>query len=44
MNTFGSSAESLRPVILHARTQMNGPGELDQVVQAVEKLRMALLR
>lgn len=39
MNEFGRSVESLRPILIHARTQMNNAENIQHVVDAVYKLR-----
>ncbi len=42
MQSFGRSVESLRPVLLHAKTRMNTPEHLAEVVRCVGVLRSAL--
>lgn len=42
MYEFGRSVESVRPVLLHARNNMNEEGNLEQVMEAIEVLRREL--
>lgn len=42
MNEFGRSVESVRPVLLHARNQMNTVDNNQKVMKAIEALRNAL--
>lgn len=42
MYEFGRSVESVRPVLLHARNNMNGGENLEQVMEAIEALRREL--
>ncbi|NWQ43464.1 diadenosine tetraphosphate hydrolase [Bacillus sp. EB106-08-02-XG196] len=42
MNEFGRSVESVRPVLLHARNQMNTVENNQKVMKAIEALRTAL--
>jgi len=38
MYEFGRSVESVRPVLLHARNEMNTPDTMDEVLSAISKL------
>jgi len=42
MYEFGRSVESVRPVLLHARNNMNDGENLEQVMEAIEALRREL--
>lgn len=42
MNEFGRSVESVRPVLLHARNQMNTVENNQKVMKAIDALRTAL--
>ncbi|WP_339148885.1 MULTISPECIES: diadenosine tetraphosphate hydrolase [unclassified Sutcliffiella] len=42
MYEFGRSVESVRPVLLHARNNMNGGDNLVEVMEAIEALRREL--
>jgi len=42
MNEFGRSVESVRPVLLHARNQMNTEDNNKKVMNAIEALRNGL--
>ena len=42
MNQFGHSVESLRPVLLHARHQMNNEENNRQVIEGISKLKKGL--
>lgn len=42
MKAFGHSVESLRPVLLHARNEMNDEENMRQVIEGIGKLREAL--
>ncbi len=42
MYEFGRSVESVRPVLMHARTNMNGGENLEEVMEAIEALRREL--
>jgi diadenosine tetraphosphate (Ap4A) HIT family hydrolase len=42
MNEFGRSVESVRPVLLHARNQMNTVENNQKVMKAIEDLKNAL--
>jgi len=42
MNEFGRSVESLRPVLRHARNQMNDQENVKEVIEAIYKLKDAL--
>lgn len=43
MTQFGRSVESLRPALLHARTNMISIEETNQIINSINKLREALL-
>jgi diadenosine tetraphosphate (Ap4A) HIT family hydrolase len=43
MKHFGQSVESLRPALLHARTEMNNEENNNYVIKSIEKLRKGLL-
>ncbi|MCM3618310.1 diadenosine tetraphosphate hydrolase [Sutcliffiella horikoshii] len=42
MYEFGRSVESVRPVLMHARNNMNGGENLEEVMEAIEALRREL--
>ena len=42
MYQFGRSIESVRPVLLHARNEMNDEGNLKQVMEAINRLKEEL--
>lgn len=42
MNEFGRSVESVRPILLHARNQMNTVENNQKVMKAIDALRTAL--
>lgn len=42
MYEFGRSVESVRPVLMHARSNMNGGENLEEVMEAIEALRREL--
>lgn len=42
MHSFGRSVESVRPVLLHARKQLNTPEQRQKVLQAINLLRQAV--
>ena len=42
MDEFGHSVESLRPVLLHARNNLNNKENMNIVVEAIDKLRKGL--
>lgn len=42
MYEFGRSVESVRPVLLHARNNMNAGENVEQVMEAIEALRREL--
>lgn len=42
MKKFGHSVESLRPVLRHARNEMNGEKDIAVVMEAIEKLKIGL--
>lgn len=42
MYEFGNSVESLRPVLLHARNNLNNEDNMKQVISAITKLREEL--
>lgn len=42
MYDFGRSVESVRPVLLHARNEMNDEGNLQEVMTAIDALRKEL--
>lgn len=42
MNEFGHSVESLRPVLLHARNNMNDKENMENVIEGINKLREGL--
>ena len=42
MYEFGRSVESVRPVLLHARNQMNDEENMREVVDAIKKLTIEL--
>ncbi|WP_123040170.1 HIT family protein [Cohnella candidum] len=42
MNAFGRSVESLRPVLLHARNELNTEENLKDVLESIEILREGL--
>lgn len=42
MYEFGHSVESLRPVLLHARNNLNTEENMSKVIQAIDKLRQGL--
>ncbi|WP_160723774.1 HIT family protein [Bacillus sp. USDA818B3_A] len=42
MNEFGRSVESLRPVLRHARNEMNDKEHLEEVLNAIVRLKKAL--
>ncbi|MEH7115932.1 diadenosine tetraphosphate hydrolase [Neobacillus vireti] len=42
MNEFGRSVESVRPVLRHARNQMNDQENVKEVIEAIYKLKDAL--
>ncbi len=42
MKEFGNSVESLRPVLLHARNNMNNEKNLNNVLESIELLKEAL--
>ena len=42
MYEFGHSIESVRPVLLHARNNMNSEANMKEVMSAIEKLTMEL--
>jgi len=42
MKDFGHSVESLRPVLRHARNEMNGEIDVAVVMEAIEKLKAGL--
>ncbi|WP_054955574.1 HIT family protein [Paenibacillus dakarensis] len=44
MEAFGGSVESLRPVLLHARNQMNNEENMKAVFEGIDELREALHR
>lgn len=44
MSEFGRSVESLRPVLLHARNNMNDKNNIKEVRLAIEKLKANLLQ
>ncbi|WP_078548719.1 HIT family protein [Litchfieldia alkalitelluris] len=43
MYHFGRSVESLRPVLLHARNEMNDERDVEEVMNAIDDLRAALI-
>ena len=43
MYEFGRSVESVRPVLLHARNQMNDEENMREVVDAIKKLTIELI-
>jgi len=42
MYEFGRSVESVRPVLLHARNNMNSKGNMKEVINAISALKEAL--
>ena len=42
MYEFGHSVESLRPVLLHARNNLNNKENMNRVIDAIDKLREGL--
>ncbi|QNK55130.1 HIT family protein [Paenibacillus sp. PAMC21692] len=42
MKQFGNSVESLRPVLLHARNQMNNEENMKTVIEGIKELREGL--
>lgn len=42
MYEFGRSVESVRPVLLHARNNMNSKGNMEEVINAISALKEAL--
>jgi len=42
MYEFGHSVESLRPVLLHARNNLNNQENMNRVIDAIDKLREGL--
>lgn len=44
MKAFGSSVESLRPSLLHARNEMNDDENMEHVMECIGKLKNALLK
>jgi len=44
MKSIGRSVESLRPVLLYAREYMNTKETTEKILQAVEQLRIALVK
>ncbi|MFD1176015.1 HIT family protein [Paenibacillus puldeungensis] len=42
MKQFGNSVESLRPVLLHARNQMNNEENMKTVIEGINELRKEL--
>ncbi|MNN77678.1 hypothetical protein D3C81_1941640 [compost metagenome] len=42
MKQFGNSVESLRPVLLHARNQMNNEENMNIVIEGIHELREGL--
>lgn len=42
MNEFGRSVESVRPTLLHARNEMNGTENIDEVMAAIDLLKKEL--
>ncbi|OUS76102.1 diadenosine tetraphosphate hydrolase [Paenibacillus sp. MY03] len=42
MEQFGNSVESLRPVLLHARNQMNNEENMKAVIEGIKELREGL--
>jgi diadenosine tetraphosphate (Ap4A) HIT family hydrolase len=44
MKEFGHSVESLRPVLRHARNEMNGEKDVAVVLGAIEKLKAGLTK
>ncbi|WP_346917323.1 diadenosine tetraphosphate hydrolase [Clostridium sp.] len=42
MYEFGHSVESLRPVLLHARNNLNNEENMNRVIDAIDKLREGL--
>lgn len=43
MKAFGNSVESLRPVLLHARNQMNNEENMKGVIEGINELREGLV-
>ena len=43
MYEFGKSVESLRPVLLHARNNLNNEENMKEVIDAISKLRKELM-
>lgn len=42
MKQFGNSVESLRPVLLHARNEMNNEENMKTVIEGINELRKGL--
>jgi hypothetical protein len=42
MGQFGKSVESLRPVLLHARNQLNDEENMKKVIEGINELREGL--
>lgn len=42
MNNFGRSVESLRPVLRHARNEMNDQENVNKVIKSIRMLTKAL--
>ena len=43
MDSFGRSVESVRPVLMHARNNMNDRDNLNKVIKSIDSLRKALI-